>query len=284
MEFGLEFISFFIELAEGKPPYADIHPMRAIFMIPTKPPPSFRDPNKWSLDFIDFVSKCLIKNPQNRTSATELLHHNFVKNAKPIVLKSIIEDARIVQENFTNLNENLNEDNFNEEDNGTLTRKTINHENGFDTIKSDQINSNTIVDIGSSLGTMVVNEDNQEYNEEDNSTLKIKDQQIKRQDNRHHIPQYIQHYSNNTINEENGKIFIKEFYNIDSLHLQNEVKLFETDTSFINKFNAYDIELRLKLIDEEMSKELEIIKKKYEIKRAPIIEAIELKKRKPQIF
>jgi serine/threonine kinase 3 len=31
-----------LEMAEGKPPYGDIHPMRAIFMIPTKPPPSFR--------------------------------------------------------------------------------------------------------------------------------------------------------------------------------------------------------------------------------------------------
>ena len=35
-----------IEIAEGKPPYSDIHPMRAIFMIPTKPPPTFRDPEK----------------------------------------------------------------------------------------------------------------------------------------------------------------------------------------------------------------------------------------------
>ena len=29
-----------------------------IFMIPTKPPPSFHNPDKWSLEFIDFVSKC----------------------------------------------------------------------------------------------------------------------------------------------------------------------------------------------------------------------------------
>jgi serine/threonine kinase 3 len=32
-----------IEMAEGKAPYGEIHPMRAIFMIPSKPPPSFRD-------------------------------------------------------------------------------------------------------------------------------------------------------------------------------------------------------------------------------------------------
>ena len=46
-----------LEMAEGKPPYGDIHPMRAIFMIPTKPPPSFREPDKWQPNFLDFVSR-----------------------------------------------------------------------------------------------------------------------------------------------------------------------------------------------------------------------------------
>ena len=46
-----------LEMAEGRPPYGDIHPMRAIFMIPTKPPPSFRDLNQWSSEFIDFVQR-----------------------------------------------------------------------------------------------------------------------------------------------------------------------------------------------------------------------------------
>jgi len=46
---------------------------QAIFMIPTKPPPSFRDPDRWSPQFSDFVSKCLVKNPEQRTGAKELL-------------------------------------------------------------------------------------------------------------------------------------------------------------------------------------------------------------------
>lgn len=46
---------------------------QAIFMIPTKPPPSFRNPDKWSPEFIDFVSKCLVKNPEQRVSAAELM-------------------------------------------------------------------------------------------------------------------------------------------------------------------------------------------------------------------
>lgn len=69
-----------LEMAEGKPPYGDIHPMRAIFMIPTKPPPSFREPDQWSPEFIDFVSGCLVKNPEERATATELLTHEFIGN------------------------------------------------------------------------------------------------------------------------------------------------------------------------------------------------------------
>jgi len=31
-----------IEMAEMKPPYSDLHPMRAIFLIPLNPAPTFR--------------------------------------------------------------------------------------------------------------------------------------------------------------------------------------------------------------------------------------------------
>ena len=50
-----------IEMAEGKPPYHNIHPMRAIFMIPSRPPPKFTEPDKWSPDLNDFLEKCLVK-------------------------------------------------------------------------------------------------------------------------------------------------------------------------------------------------------------------------------
>jgi len=70
-----------LEMAEGKPPYGDIHPMRAIFMIPTKPPPTFRDPSKWSPKFTEFVNRCLVKNPEKRATASELLNCDFISSA-----------------------------------------------------------------------------------------------------------------------------------------------------------------------------------------------------------
>ena len=62
-----------IEMAEGRPPYHDFHPMRAIFMIPANPPPSLADPTDFSPVFKDFVRQCLIKNPTNRPNSYELL-------------------------------------------------------------------------------------------------------------------------------------------------------------------------------------------------------------------
>uniref|UniRef100_UPI00358F5FC0 serine/threonine-protein kinase 3/4-like isoform X2 n=1 Tax=Myxine glutinosa TaxID=7769 RepID=UPI00358F5FC0 len=83
-----------IEMAEGKPPYADIHPMRAIFMIPTNPPPTFRQPESWSDEFTDFVRKCLVKNPEHRATATQLLQHPFVRQAMSVpTLQSLVAEA-----------------------------------------------------------------------------------------------------------------------------------------------------------------------------------------------
>ncbi|CAI2356936.1 unnamed protein product [Caenorhabditis sp. 36 PRJEB53466] len=84
-----------IEMAEGRPPYSDIHPMRAIFMIPTKPPPSFKKPEEWSADFNDFIKCCLIKKPDERKTSLKLCEHKFIENAPGCeVLEAMIRDAQ----------------------------------------------------------------------------------------------------------------------------------------------------------------------------------------------
>lgn len=83
-----------IELAVGEPPHSNVHPMRAIFAIPNSDPPTLPDPSQWSADFNDFLKVCLVKNPEKRPSATELLKtHPFILKAKS---KAII--AQLVDE------------------------------------------------------------------------------------------------------------------------------------------------------------------------------------------
>ena len=48
-------------------------PFQAIFMIPTKPPPVLKEPDKWTTEFRDFLSRCLVKRPEDRASAVALL-------------------------------------------------------------------------------------------------------------------------------------------------------------------------------------------------------------------
>ncbi|KAF4096052.1 hypothetical protein G5714_023655 [Onychostoma macrolepis] len=68
-----------IELGDGDPPLADLHPMRALFKIPRNPPPTLHQPELWSNDFNDFVCKCLIKDFELRPNVFDLLQHVFIK-------------------------------------------------------------------------------------------------------------------------------------------------------------------------------------------------------------
>ncbi|KAI8041867.1 hypothetical protein M5D96_003162 [Drosophila gunungcola] len=55
-----------IELADGKPPFADMHPTRAMFQIIRNPPPTLMRPTNWSQQINDFISETLEKNAENR--------------------------------------------------------------------------------------------------------------------------------------------------------------------------------------------------------------------------
>ncbi|BEI80642.1 hypothetical protein CcaverHIS002_0111710 [Cutaneotrichosporon cavernicola] len=69
-----------IELAEGEPPYASLHPMKVLFLIPKNQPPELSE--RFSKPFRDFVNLCLQRDPRMRPSAKELLKHKFIKTAR----------------------------------------------------------------------------------------------------------------------------------------------------------------------------------------------------------
>lgn len=69
-----------MELIHGEPPNASIHPMKVLFLIPKAPAPRLEG-NSYSRDFRDFVAACLVKDPDRRPTAKELLQHRFVRSA-----------------------------------------------------------------------------------------------------------------------------------------------------------------------------------------------------------
>uniref|UniRef100_A0A8D3EDK6 non-specific serine/threonine protein kinase n=1 Tax=Scophthalmus maximus TaxID=52904 RepID=A0A8D3EDK6_SCOMX len=64
-----------MEMAEGAPPLCDMHPMRALFLIPRNPAPRLKSKKCSSLS-----SSCLVKSHGQRPSTEQLLKHPFIRD------------------------------------------------------------------------------------------------------------------------------------------------------------------------------------------------------------
>ncbi|KPM03233.1 misshapen-like protein kinase 1-like protein [Sarcoptes scabiei] len=68
-----------IEMAENTPPLCDLHPMRALFLIPRNPPPRLKS-KKWSQKFQKFIETILVKDYTKRPFTDQLLKHSFIRD------------------------------------------------------------------------------------------------------------------------------------------------------------------------------------------------------------
>jgi TRAF2/NCK-interacting kinase len=72
-----------LEMAEGCPPLADMHPMRALFLIPRNTPPRLKSGRKWSKKFNAFIETVLVKDYTMRPFTEKLLNHPFIRDQPP---------------------------------------------------------------------------------------------------------------------------------------------------------------------------------------------------------
>uniref|UniRef100_A0A3P9A550 non-specific serine/threonine protein kinase n=1 Tax=Esox lucius TaxID=8010 RepID=A0A3P9A550_ESOLU len=259
-----------IEMAEGKPPYADIHPMRAIFMIPTNPPPTFRNPGMWSEQFQDFVSQCLVKNPENRATATQLL-----QAAKPrAILRALITDAMEIK--LKKEDEDNSDDD--EVDLGTMVRASTGNMGTIREAGSVGGTARTMIEhsdtgtMQSQLGTMVINSDDED---EEAGTMKRRDDTMQPAK-----PSFLEYFEQkekeaNCHNNSGGN----PGHNADNRKLPAE-----GDLEVIRTWSVEELKLRLASLDPQMEQEIDEIHQRYQAKRQPILDAIEAKKRRQQNF
>jgi p21-activated kinase 1 len=69
------------ELAEGEPPYVEVPPMRALYLIVSAGIPPIKSEETRSPEMLDFLNQCLMVDPGKRATAETLLQHPFLKTA-----------------------------------------------------------------------------------------------------------------------------------------------------------------------------------------------------------
>ncbi|KAL7075187.1 hypothetical protein ACQ4LE_006133 [Meloidogyne hapla] len=90
-----------IEMAQIEPPNHNMNPMRVVIKIQKSEPPTLAHPQRWSSTFSEFLRKCLVKNPDERWNAHQLLNHSFIRTStdrRPIIKLLCEKNADVLEE------------------------------------------------------------------------------------------------------------------------------------------------------------------------------------------
>ncbi|KAJ3609533.1 hypothetical protein NHX12_024053 [Muraenolepis orangiensis] len=254
-----------IEMAEGKPPYADIHPMRAIFMIPTNPPPTFRKPELWTDDFTDFVKKCL---------------HPFISQAKPVsILRDLITEAMEMKaKRQQEQQRELEEEDDNSEEETEVDSHTM--------VKSGTEGPGTM----RATGTM---SDGAQTMIEHGSTMleSMRRHPTSQQPMRPSFMDYFDKQDSNKAAQQQEKYNHNQPQEQPAYHLQAK-NVFpdnwkvpqDGDFDFLKNLEFDELQMRLTALDPMMEREIEELRQRYTAKRQPILDAMDAKKRRQQNF
>ena len=110
-----------------EPPNHDLTPMRVLLKIQKSDPPRLDCPSRWSREFNDFLAKCLVRDPTQRPTATELLQHPFIActlDSKAIKDLLIEYKAEVVEEVDVDLDDHHDGDTISMASEGPDSRKT----------------------------------------------------------------------------------------------------------------------------------------------------------------
>ncbi|KAJ1540390.1 mitogen-activated protein kinase kinase kinase kinase [Saccharomyces cerevisiae] len=125
-----------IEMIEGEPPYLNETPLRALYLIATNGTPKLKEPENLSSSLKKFLDWCLCVEPEDRASATELLHDEYIteiaeanSSLAPLVklarLKKVAENMDADEDNDDdNDNEHINKTNNCDDNNDS--KETVN--------------------------------------------------------------------------------------------------------------------------------------------------------------
>ncbi|XP_026645590.1 serine/threonine-protein kinase 3 isoform X2 [Microtus ochrogaster] len=234
-----------IEMAEGKPPYADIHPMRHPFIKNAKPVSILRD---------------------------------LITEAMEIKAKRHEEQQRELEEE----EENSDED---ELDSHTMVKTSSESVGTMRATSTMSEGAQTMIEhnstmLESDLGTMVINSEDEE--EEDGT---MKRNATSPQVQRPSFMDYFDKQDLKNKSHENCNQNVREPCPVSQSVFPDDWRVpHDGDFDFLKNLSLEELQMRLKALDPMMEREIEELHQRYSAKRQPILDAMDAKKRRQQNF